>query len=134
MPKLLAAELAHQGYEVSSRTVLRLLHQLGYSLQANAKVTEGTQHPDRHGQFAYLNDMATSFISEGQPDAQLAAVPLRAHDWHREWNTRLLLTPNQTWREPLAARPTRRRCERSSRLRGRRCWADQALLAPPAAR
>jgi len=34
----LADELVRQGYEVSSRTVLRLLHQLGYSLQANAKV------------------------------------------------------------------------------------------------
>ena len=63
----LADELARQGYEVSSRTVLRLLHQLGYSLQANAKVTEGTQHPDRDGQFGYLNDMAASFIAAGQP-------------------------------------------------------------------
>ncbi len=63
----LADELARQGYEVPSRTVLRLLHQLGYSLQANAKVTEGTQHPDRDGQFGYLNDMAASFIAAGQP-------------------------------------------------------------------
>ena len=63
----LAAELARQGYEVSSRTVLRLLHQLGYSLQANAKVTEGTQHPDRDAQFGYLNEMAASFIADGQP-------------------------------------------------------------------
>src|SRR5205807_960760 len=37
----LAADLVRQGYDVSSRTVLRLLHRLGYSLQANAKVTEG---------------------------------------------------------------------------------------------
>jgi hypothetical protein len=50
-----------QGFEVSARTVLRLLHQLGYSLQANAKVTEGRQHPDRDGQFHYLNDMAATF-------------------------------------------------------------------------
>jgi hypothetical protein len=63
----LADELVRQGYEVSSRTVLRLLHQLGYSLQANAKVTEGTQHPDRDGQFVYLNDTAATFIADGQP-------------------------------------------------------------------
>ena len=63
----LADELVRQGYEVSSRTVLRLLHQLGYSLQANAKVTECRQHPDRDGQFGYLNDMAASFIADGQP-------------------------------------------------------------------
>ena len=63
----LAGELVRQGYEVSSRTVLRLLHQLGYSLQANAKVTEGAQHPDRDGQFNYLNEMAAGFIADGQP-------------------------------------------------------------------
>jgi len=40
----LAKELTRQGCEVSSRTVLRLLHALGYSLRGNAKVTEGTQH------------------------------------------------------------------------------------------
>jgi hypothetical protein len=34
---------------------------------ANAKVTEGRQHPDRDGQFGYLNEMAASFIADGQP-------------------------------------------------------------------
>lgn len=63
----LADDLVRQGYEVSSRTVLRLLHLLGYSLQANAKVTEGRQHPDRDGQFRYLNDLAGSFIEGDQP-------------------------------------------------------------------
>jgi transposase len=63
----LATELVEQGYEVSSRSVLRLLHLLGYSLQANAKVTEGRQPPDRDAQFHYLNDMATSFIGDDQP-------------------------------------------------------------------
>ena len=63
----LAEELAHKGYDVSSRTVLRLLHQLGYSLQANAKVTEGRQHEDRDAQFRYLNDMAAAFIDDDQP-------------------------------------------------------------------
>jgi transposase len=63
----LAAELVGQGFEVSSRSVLRLLHRLGYSLQANAKVAEGRQHPDRDAQFHYLNDMATDFIDDGQP-------------------------------------------------------------------
>ena len=63
----LAEELVRQGFEVSSRTVLRLLHRLGYSLQANAKVTEGRQHPDRDAQFRYLNDMAAGFIDDDQP-------------------------------------------------------------------
>jgi transposase len=63
----LAEELQSQGYEVSARSVQRLLHRLGYSLQANAKVTEGRQHPDRDAQFHYLNEMADTFIDEDQP-------------------------------------------------------------------
>jgi hypothetical protein len=63
----LAEELVRQGFEVSSRSVLRLLHKLGYSLQANAKVSEGRQHPDRDAQFNHLNDTASSFINDGQP-------------------------------------------------------------------
>ena len=52
----LAAELARQGYTVSHVTVARSLRELGYSLQANVKMIEGTQHPDRGAQFRYLND------------------------------------------------------------------------------
>ncbi len=63
----LAEELERRGFSVSSSTVLRLLHLLGYSLQANAKVTDGRQHPDRDQQFRYLNDTAASFIARGQP-------------------------------------------------------------------
>ena len=63
----LAEDLVRQGFDVSARTVLRLLHRLGYSLQANAKLTEGAQHPDRDAQFRYLNDMAAGFIDDGQP-------------------------------------------------------------------
>jgi len=63
----LAEDLLRQGFTVSARTVLRLLHRLGYSLQANAKVTEGRQHVDRDAQFRYLNDMAASFIDDTQP-------------------------------------------------------------------
>ena len=44
-----------------------LLHYLGYSLQANAKVTEGAQHPDRDGQFRYINDTAAEHLAAGQP-------------------------------------------------------------------
>ena len=53
----LADELGRQGFVVSSRSVLRLLRRLGYGRQANAKMVEGAQHPDRDRQFRYLNDM-----------------------------------------------------------------------------
>jgi hypothetical protein len=63
----LADDLVGQGFEVSPRSVLRLLHRLGYSLQANAKVNEGRQHRDRDAQFRYINDRADAFVDDGQP-------------------------------------------------------------------
>lgn len=63
----LADELTDKGYAVSAELVRRLLHQMGYSLQAPAKENEGTAHPDRDGQFRYLNDLADDFVADGQP-------------------------------------------------------------------
>ena len=63
----LADDLVGQGFEVSARSVLRLLHRLGYSLQANAKVNEGRQHPDCDAQFGYIHDRADAFVDDGQP-------------------------------------------------------------------
>ncbi len=47
--------------------VRRLLHQLGYLLQAPSKQKEGTQSPDRDAQSNYLNDTAVGFVKDGQP-------------------------------------------------------------------
>ena len=49
------------------RVVNELLHQLGYTLQANRKTTEGTQHPDRDAQFNYLNEQVRSAQQQGHP-------------------------------------------------------------------
>jgi len=43
------------GHQVSHQTVALLLRSLGYSLQANVKVREGRQHPDRDAQFHHIN-------------------------------------------------------------------------------
>jgi hypothetical protein len=43
----LADELTAQGFTVAASTVGKLLKSAGYRLQANAKVVEGRQHPDR---------------------------------------------------------------------------------------
>ena len=51
----LAAALAEQGYRVSPNLVGRLLKDLGFSLQANAKTREGRWHPDRDAQFQHIN-------------------------------------------------------------------------------
>jgi hypothetical protein len=63
----LARELTREGYSASAELVRRLLHQMGYSLQAPAKEKEGTNHPDRDAQFSYLNDQASSFMADDQP-------------------------------------------------------------------
>ena len=63
----LADELVRQGYSASAELVRRLLHQLGYRLQAPSKQKEGTQSPDRDAQFNYLNDTAVGFVKDGQP-------------------------------------------------------------------
>jgi hypothetical protein len=47
--RLLAGELTRLGHKVGANPVEDLLHYLAYNLQANAKVTEGAQHPDRDG-------------------------------------------------------------------------------------
>jgi hypothetical protein len=63
----LAAELTARGHQTSHRMVADLLHDLGYSLQANQKTLEGSQHPDRNAQFAYLNGAVQQQLWAGEP-------------------------------------------------------------------
>ena len=65
--RTLSAELARLGHQAGSSLVGRMLHYLGYSLQANAKVTEGAQHPDRNSQFEYINARAGEHLAGGEP-------------------------------------------------------------------
>lgn len=63
----LAAELRAMGHAASHRLVAELLRASGYSLQANRKTREGTQHPDRDAQFRYIADQVRGFHQRGQP-------------------------------------------------------------------
>jgi len=63
----LAEELRHLGHAISHRLVATLLHDLGYSLQANRKTLEGTSHPDRDAQFAYINAKVQAALQAGEP-------------------------------------------------------------------
>lgn len=63
----LAAALRGQGYPVSHSVVAELLHDLGYSLQANAKTMEGKQHPDRDAQFQYINSLTKRYLQRKLP-------------------------------------------------------------------
>jgi transposase len=51
----LTGELKRLKHQVSHQVVADLLHDLGYSLQANRKTQEGSSHPDRNAQFEHLN-------------------------------------------------------------------------------
>jgi transposase len=63
----LAEELQQEGHAVSYQTVAELLHDLDYSLQANQKTLEGSQHADRDEQFEHINRKAQRYLKQSQP-------------------------------------------------------------------
>jgi hypothetical protein len=63
----LAAELTERGHRVSRTVVGELLAQEKFSLQANRKTREGSEHPDRDAQFAHLNASVAAALTEQQP-------------------------------------------------------------------
>jgi hypothetical protein len=65
--KKLAGELTARGHRCSPQTAWRLLHDEGFSTQANARVLEGKRHPDRDEQFRYIAAQAREHLAAGQP-------------------------------------------------------------------
>jgi transposase len=63
----LAGELNRQGHQVSHRLVAELLQEMGYSLQANRKTSEGASHPDRDAQFEHINEQVHVYQNASQP-------------------------------------------------------------------
>lgn len=63
----LSDALAQAGFQASPNLVGRLLKDLGFSLQANAKTREGNQHPDRNAQFEHINACIERFQRGRQP-------------------------------------------------------------------
>jgi transposase len=86
----LAAALQTQGHVGSERTVHRLLHDLGYSLQANRKTLEGRAPPDRDAQCQSINRRAKACQRQGQPvvsvdtkkQALVGQFRQRGRAWH----------------------------------------------------
>jgi hypothetical protein len=85
----LAAELQAQGHTASERSVNRLLHASGYSLQSNRKTIEGGDHPDRDAQFRHINRRVKAYQKQGQPvvsvDAKKKELIGRFRNGGREW-------------------------------------------------
>jgi transposase len=65
--RTLADALQGMGHEVSRTLVAECLHELGYSLQANRKKREGTQHADRDAQFRYINNQVRRSLRKSEP-------------------------------------------------------------------
>ncbi len=86
----LAEELARQGHQVSHQLVSEMLHELGYSLQANRKTREGGEHPDRNAQFEHVNAQAEAFLAAGEPvvsvDAKKKELVSDFKNPGREWH------------------------------------------------
>jgi transposase len=92
----LAAELTRQGHPVGPSTVRKLLHGMGYSLQANRKTREGKDHPDRDAQFRYLNRRVKSQLKSAQPTISV--------DTKKKEVLGNLKNPGQTWRRKKSPR------------------------------
>jgi hypothetical protein len=88
----LAGELTAQGHACSPQTAWRLLHEQGFSTQANAKVTGGRRHPDRDAQFRYIAAQAKEHLAAGQPvisadakkKAQVGEFAQAGAEWRRQ--------------------------------------------------
>jgi hypothetical protein len=62
----LANALRNEGFTISPPTVARLLRELGYTTQRTRKTREGSDHPDRDGQFRRISDLVRSYQAAGQ--------------------------------------------------------------------
>jgi len=90
--KKLSDELTARGHRCSPQTCWRLLHEEGFSTQANARVTEGRRHPDRDAQFRYIAAQAGEHLAAAQPvisvDAkkkeQVGEFAQAGRDWRRQ--------------------------------------------------
>ncbi len=88
--RVLSGELKRQGYAVSHKLVGQILRDMGYSLQANQKTSEGKQHPDRNEQFEFINLLVEENIEKANPvisvDAKKKELVGSFKNPGREWN------------------------------------------------
>jgi hypothetical protein len=59
--------LKETGIAVSHVTIEKKLQSMGYSLQSNRKIDEGSEEEDRDSQFCHINEKTKGFIAENQP-------------------------------------------------------------------
>ena len=86
----LARDLQAKGFSISAELVRRMLHAMGYSLQAPSKQNEGTAHPDRDGQFQHINALAAERLSGDEPVISVDTKKKVRHEVARRERTRRL--------------------------------------------
>lgn len=95
----LARALVAKGHNICHQTVASMLHDLDFSLQANKKTLEGTDHPDRDAQFEFINHSILDFMARQQPAISV--------DTKKKENIGNFKNPGTQWRpvgEPLKVR------------------------------
>lgn len=63
----LAGALRARGFRISPPTVAGLLKRAGFTLQRTRKTREGTDHPDRDGQFRRISQLAQEYLASADP-------------------------------------------------------------------
>ena len=63
----LAESLQECGYKISQTSVHKMLIAKGYSMQANCKKLEGSEHQDRDAQFVHINESGKAFQNKNCP-------------------------------------------------------------------
>jgi len=63
----ISTDLKRQNHSISHTKVAQVLHDLKYSLQSNLKTEEGSDHPDRDGQFKHINSCVKRYLDRGFP-------------------------------------------------------------------
>jgi hypothetical protein len=88
----LSQNLRGMGHKIGRTLVGELLHKLDYSLQANRKTREGSNHPDRDAQFHYINDHVKEALAAGEPaisvDTKKKELVGDFRNGGREWRPR----------------------------------------------
>ena len=95
--RAIADALTARHHPVCHTTVGQLLRGLGYSLQANRKMEEGRDHPDRDAQFRHINATVTARLAVGAPVVSV--------DTKRKELLGNFANPGRQWRPAKQPRP-----------------------------
>lgn len=66
-PEHLTEKLRERGFTVHASTVRRMLKAMGFTLQANRKSQEGSNHPDRNAQFEHIATITSAALAAKEP-------------------------------------------------------------------